>query len=89
MLYIARTYIHTNMSTFYLVTGICEKLPCTNGGTCKTAGNTYNCECLEGYTGKNCETGMHDYKYAAPRTCLCLDACRHTERNAPNSPKRG
>ena len=32
-------------------------MPCLNGATCKEGVNHYNCTCLPGYTGTNCETG--------------------------------
>lgn len=31
---------------------------CKHGGTCISAsGSSYNCECLSGYTGKDCSQG--------------------------------
>ena len=34
----------------------CESLPCQNGGQCINAVGTYNCVCVTGYTGYNCES---------------------------------
>ncbi|KAI0242847.1 hypothetical protein LSAT2_010859 [Lamellibrachia satsuma] len=39
-------------------TNECHSNPCTNGATCNDSVNSYNCTCLEGYTGANCETEM-------------------------------
>ena len=35
----------------------CQSNPCENNGTCTDDVNNYQCECIEGYTGVNCETG--------------------------------
>ena len=35
----------------------CTSAPCHNGGTCVDLRNGYNCSCVPGYTGANCETG--------------------------------
>ena len=46
---------------FYLqITEIdeCEANPCEHGGTCTDGVNSYTCECADGYTGVNCETGI-------------------------------
>lgn len=49
-----KTYI------MYVCTEIdwCESQPCVNDGQCKSTNTGYTCECTEGYTGTNCETGM-------------------------------
>jgi Notch-like protein len=36
--------------------GPCSPNPCMNGGTCAATGTTYECTCVEGYAGVNCET---------------------------------
>ena len=36
----------------------CKPNPCEHGGTCTDGVNSYTCECADGYTGVNCETGM-------------------------------
>ena len=35
----------------------CRNNPCQNGGTCNDFTDYYNCTCIAGYTGANCETG--------------------------------
>ena len=37
----------------------CDRNPCQNGGTCVDKINSYQCECVPGYTGTNCITGIH------------------------------
>ena len=32
----------------------CDAEPCMNGGTCTDLINDYQCECSEGFWGKNC-----------------------------------
>ena len=35
----------------------CMSNPCVNGGNCTDGINEYNCACVLGYTGTDCETG--------------------------------
>ena len=35
----------------------CSSAPCLNGGGCIDIVNGYTCECRDGYTGSDCETG--------------------------------
>ena len=37
----------------------CARNPCQNGGICTEELNQYNCTCVDGYTGDNCETSMY------------------------------
>ena len=37
----------------------CAGQPCKNGATCIDAVNDYTCNCVVGYTGKNCSIGKH------------------------------
>ena len=37
-------------------TGSCDSFPCQNNGTCSASVNGYNCDCLAGYTDKDCES---------------------------------
>ena len=39
----------------------CGAAPCQHGGTCTDQVNGYTCECMAGYTGTNCETGMYSF----------------------------
>ena len=32
----------------------CSPNPCQNGGTCIDGINSYNCSCVDGYTGTDC-----------------------------------
>jgi EGF-like domain len=34
----------------------CENNPCKNGGTCVESLSGYKCNCLEGWTGPECDT---------------------------------
>ena len=34
----------------------CEGVVCQNGGTCEDLVNDFNCACVAGYSGENCET---------------------------------
>ena len=43
----------------------CASNPCHNGATCIDKHLSYICNCVEGYTGINCETGEQAY------VCLC------------------
>ena len=35
----------------------CGSNPCLNGATCAQSIDEYNCSCVEGFLGSNCETG--------------------------------
>ena len=35
----------------------CNSSPCENGAICTDTINSYTCDCVEGHTGANCETG--------------------------------
>ena len=37
----------------------CAVQPCENGATCIDAVNDYTCDCVNGYTGKNCSIGKN------------------------------
>merc|ERR1712100_722237 len=34
----------------------CNPNPCQNGGTCDNGSHSYTCNCVDGYSGTNCET---------------------------------
>ncbi|XP_014260565.1 protein crumbs isoform X1 [Cimex lectularius] len=44
----------------YCEYAFCEKKPCENGGICRKDGMKPFCECLPGFTGKNCETDINE-----------------------------
>ena len=44
----------------------CASHPCENGATCIDAVNDYTCNCVDGYTGRNCSIGKN-------RVCLFLE----------------
>ena len=57
-------YFTANLVTHYIihynsiaVYSKCEVELCTNGGTCRKLGSSYNCECVNGYSGLDCEIG--------------------------------
>ena len=37
----------------------CAGKPCQNGATCIDAVNNYTCNCVDGYTGRNCSIGKN------------------------------
>ena len=47
--------------TYCLFTDIneCNSHPCMHGATCQEEIAVYNCTCIDGYTGYNCETGRY------------------------------
>ena len=48
--------------------------PCQNGGTCMTTGpDQFECQCVEGYEGVNCELVVTDE--CDPNPCLNGAAC--------------
>ena len=57
----SQQYIYFN-TLFYLfdttVYSDCEVELCINGGTCKKLGSSYICECVDDYTGLDCEIGQ-------------------------------
>ena len=48
---------HVNL-TFLLAIDECASRPCMNGGNCTDEINEYTCECADGFTGLNCESGI-------------------------------
>jgi hypothetical protein len=49
---------------------------CKNGGTCQTLANGigFQCQCMPGYSGDNCETNNNDCATAnCPSSATCID----------------
>ena len=47
---------------FFLISDLnmCRNPLCQSGGTCiNTVADDYRCDCMPGYTGKNCQTGKY------------------------------
>ncbi len=41
----------------------CKSSPCLNEGSCLDAVNSYNCQCLSGFTGIHCETRKYIHHF--------------------------
>ena len=41
----------------------CADQPCQNGGNCTDAVNGYTCNCVSGYSGKNCSIGEDEIHF--------------------------
>ena len=39
----------------------CAEQPCQNGGNCTDEVNDFGCDCVAGYTGKNCSIGEENH----------------------------
>ena len=58
-------HLYRKLKTIYYKAGYfifpdineCDRNPCQNGGTCVDKINSYQCDCVPGYTGTNCVTG--------------------------------
>ena len=46
---------------FILDTDPCQSNPCENKGKCKKSGNSYDCACSAGFTGRQCESVYTDF----------------------------
>ena len=42
----------------------CSSNPCKNSGTCVDKLADYQCTCLNGFTGKDCETGECSFDFS-------------------------
>ncbi len=68
------------VSFLLVVLNPCALQPCGNGGTCSTAGNTYECRCLPGFQGDNCESEIDECE-SSPcyQGASCLDKVGYFE----------
>ena len=41
----------------------CTPNPCENGGKCVDGVDDYECDCVAGFTGDDCEDGMNSLLY--------------------------
>ena len=39
----------------------CDSNPCMNGATCNNLVNMYTCDCVDGYAGDDCSTGIRSF----------------------------
>ena len=60
----------------YLIAGItrCAQVggACNNVGNCTEVVGNYSCECDDGYSGRDCEQGMHNLYGERGRGINCL-----------------
>lgn len=47
----------------YIFSDFCENNVCVNGGSCVNMAESYCCECINGFYGRNCETGTIYHPY--------------------------
>ena len=59
------TYIYYYYYYYYCNSDIddCARQPCQNGGNCTDDVNDFYCDCVPGYTGKNCSIGEENHIY--------------------------
>lgn len=57
--------------------GGCAVDPCSSGGTCIEAGDSWSCECFEGFAGERCERCEHGFEDLG-------DGCQPASACAPN-----
>ena len=44
----------------------CINVTCENGGTCRDSPGSFSCDCVNGYTGPECQTGKHVKQHFSP-----------------------
>ena len=61
----------------------CVSTPCLNGGTCDERHGSFMCDCVAGYTGGLCETGMHLFRNSNTAfAATCMSPPAETKQNA-------
>lgn len=60
---ISHSCFHIKLSLLYTDINDCQPDPCENNGTCTDLVNDYQCDCVAGFNGTNCENSTH---------CICL-----------------
>ncbi|CAN9498313.1 unnamed protein product [Ophioblennius macclurei] len=53
----------------------CQVNPCRNNGTCVHIGTSYECQCLEGFEGRYCQTVFEDSLKCLYQNGLCEHFC--------------
>lgn len=56
---ISHLCFHNKLSLLYTDINDCQPDPCENNGTCIDLVNDYQCDCVAGFNGINCENSKH------------------------------
>ena len=48
----------------------CNPNPCNNNGVCNIDNDTFNCDCIDGYTGATCDTASETNYSCSGSTCI-------------------
>ena len=48
--------------TVLLTASLCDSSPCKNGGGCTEDDGGFQCDCLSGFTGAQCEQPVSEYQ---------------------------
>lgn len=64
------------LSFLYSDTNECHPNPCLNNGTCTDLVDDYNCTCLQGYVGRNCENGTYNIIFCLLQTANNIPGTR-------------
>ena len=59
--YLLDTVIVLIIADFFVDVNECSSNPCQNSGTCNDGVNGYTCDCIPGYVGNECGTGISNY----------------------------
>ena len=75
--------IHSIRMFFFQDIMECVSTPCLNGGTCDERRGSFMCDCVAGYTGGLCETGMQFFsKSNIDFAVSCMSSPAETKQNA-------